>query len=204
MRKSRKRWKWVILAIPIFIILIGLGIVFYFGIGTSKEAALLGYTAVTDYKPELPDKEFNQPWSKLPEPGSKIGDLKFPSVGLDVQVVQGTDDNELKQGAGHFAGSSLPGQGGNVVLSGHNDTVFKDLENLKKGDEITFTTPYGDFVYKATKFKIVNADDQTIIVPKDYETLTLTTCYPFSYIGDAPERYIIYTKLITSPKIALK
>ncbi len=83
-------------------------------------------------------------------------------------------------------------------------TTFKKLENLKKGDKVTLTTPYGDFVYQATNFKIVSADDKTIIVPKDYETLTLTTCYPFTYIGDAPDRYIIYTKLVSKPEIAMK
>jgi LPXTG-site transpeptidase (sortase) family protein len=96
-------------------------------------------------------------------------------------------------------GSMLPGQGGHVLLSGHRDTVFRKLEGLKIGDEITFSTPYGDFIYEATDFKIVEANDETVAVPTDHETLTLTTCYPFNFIGDAPQRYIVYTKLKTNP-----
>ena len=98
-----------------------------------------------------------------------------------------------------MGGTTLPGQGGNVVLSGHRDTVFRKLEHLKVGDHITFKTQYGEFIYEATEFQIVEADDQTVAVAKDYETLTLTTCYPFNFIGDAPQRYIVYTKLISSP-----
>ena len=107
----------------------------------------------------------------------------------------------MKKGAGHFAGSALPGQGGNVILSGHRDTVFRKLEHLKIGEQLTFSTPYGDFVYEATEFKVVPADDMTVMVPTDYETLTLTTCYPFDFIGDAPDRYVVYTKLVSSPMI---
>lgn len=67
---------------------------------------------------------------------------------------------------------------------------------------MTFSTPYGDFVYETIDFKIVPADDMTVMVPTDYETLTLTTCYPFDFIGDAPDRYIVYTKLVSSPIVA--
>jgi sortase A len=79
--------------------------------------------------------------------------------------------------------------------------VFTKLQYLKKGDQVTFTTQYGDFVYEATDFDIVPADDMTVNVAKDYETLTLTTCYPFDFIGDAPDRYIVYTKLVSMPEM---
>jgi sortase A len=201
-KKWYQKWKWMLLSIPVALILVGVGIVAYFGWDLSKQTVLLAHTAVDKYEPELPDHTFDQPWPKLPAPGSSIGDLQFTSIDLNVPVVQGTHDNELKKGAGHFAGSALPGQGGNVILSGHRDTVFRKLENLKVGEQVTFTTPYGDFVYEAIDFKIVPADDMNVMVPTDYETLTLTTCYPFDFIGDAPYRYIVYTKLVSSPVIA--
>jgi sortase A len=204
MKKKRKIWRWVILGIPIFIVLLGIGIISYFGFEQTKQTVLLSYTIAKPHKPDLPDRKFKQLWSTLPYPGENIGDLKFASVGLDVPVVQGTGADQLKQGAGHYAGSVLPGQGGNVVISGHRDTVFRKLKNIQKGDQVTFTTKYGDFVYEITDFKIVHADDQTVIVPTDYETLTLTTCYPFNYIGDAPDRFIVYTKLVTQPQLAQK
>lgn len=182
-------------------ILLGLGIVGYFGLDLTKQSVMLAHSAAIDYEPELPPKKFKQAWSELPKPGDSLGELKFSTLDLNVPVVQGTHEEELKKGAGHFAGSALPGQGGHVLLSGHRDTVFTKLQHLKQGDQVTFTTKYGDFVYEATDFEIVPADDLTVNVAKDFETLTLTTCYPFDFIGDAPDRYIIYTKLVSMPEI---
>ncbi len=201
-KKRKKRWVWAILSVPILIFMIGLGIVLYFGYDMSKQTVLLAHTAVKDYEPDLPDKKFKQVWSTLPEPGTSIGELQFTSLDLNVPIVQGTRENELKKGAGHYAGSTLPGQGGNVVLSGHRDTVFRKLEHIQTGDKVTFQTPYGEFVYETTGTKIVHADDKSIIVPTDYETLTLATCYPFNFIGDAPDRFIVYTKLISKPDLS--
>lgn len=196
----------MILGIPISLMLLGAGIVAYFGWDMTKQTVLLAKAVVKPYEPENPNREFEQEqlWSKLPAPGEKLGDLKIASLDASWPVVQGTHEEELKQGVGHFAGSTLPGQGGHVVLSGHRDTVFRKLEHLKKGDRISFTTPYGEFVYEATDFKITHANDENIIVPTDYETLTLTTCYPFDYIGDAPDRFIVYTKLVSQPKTEKK
>ncbi|PLT31108.1 class D sortase [Peribacillus deserti] len=200
-KRRSKKWRWVLLGVPISIILLGLGIIAYFGLDLTKQTVMLARAATTEHKPDLPQKKFEQAWPELPAPGESLGELTFPSLKLNVPVVQGTHDEELKKGAGHFAGSALPGQGGQVLLSGHRDTVFTKLEHLKKGDKVTFTTKYGDFVYEATSFKIVPADDQTVNVAKNYETLTLSTCYPFDFIGDAPDRYIIYTKLVSMPDI---
>ncbi len=199
-KKKRNKLKWFLLGIPALLIIAGIVIVAVFGWEMTKETTLLAKTVVKPYTPKQADRTFNtKAWSTLPEPGSNIGELSISSLELKYPVVQGTHKNELKAGIGHMAGSTLPGQGGHVILSGHRDTVFRKLEGLKIGDEITFTTPYGDFIYEATEFKIVEANDQTVAVPTDFETLTLTTCYPFNYIGDAPQRYIVYTKLKTNP-----
>lgn len=200
-KRKQKKWRWVLFGIPISFIIAGLGIVGYFGLDMTKQTVMLAHSATKKYEPDLPNRKFEQPWPTLPAPGENIGELKFQSLDLNVPVVQGTQDEELKLGAGHFAGSALPGQGGHVLLSGHRDTVFTDLQYLKKGEQVTFTTPYGDFVYETTGFKIVPADDETVNVAKNYETLTLSTCYPFDYIGDAPDRYVVYTKLISKPEI---
>ncbi|MGA5690603.1 class D sortase [Cytobacillus pseudoceanisediminis] len=200
-RKRRKVWKWFLFGIPISIILFGIGIVGFFGMDLTKQSVMLARSATAEYEPEMPPKKFKQAWPELPAPGESLGELNFPSLDLAVPVVQGTHDEELKKGAGHFAGSALPGQGGHVLLSGHRDTVFTKLQHLKEGDQVTFKTDYGDFVYEAVKFEIVPADDLTVNVAKDYETLTLTTCYPFDFIGDAPDRYIVYTKLVSMPEI---
>ncbi len=199
-KKSKRVLKWFLLGIPFSFILTGVVIIAVFGWEMTKETTLLAKTVVTPYEPEIKERTFKtEAWSTLPDPGSQIGKLAISSLELQYPVVQGTHDEELKKGIGHMAGSALPGQGGHVILSGHRDTVFRKLEHLKVGDEITFTTPYGDFIYEATDFKIVDAEDETIAVAKDYETLTLTTCYPFDFIGNAPDRYIVYTKLKSSP-----
>ena len=166
----------------------------------TKQTTLFAKSVLMSYKPKENPIEFShEAWSTMPSPGEQIGTLSIPSIDLAYPVLQGTHDNELKHGIGHFAGSMFPGQAGHVLLSGHRDTTFRALEHLEIGDEITFTTPYGDFVYKTTEFKVMPADDRTVNVPTDYETLTLTTCYPFSFIGNAPDRFVVYTELIQSP-----
>jgi sortase A len=199
MKKKRKsKWRWVILGLPISLIVIGLLIIGVFGWDLVKQTTLLSKTVLMPYEPKNESRTFDyETWPTLPSPGEQIGELKIPAVDLAYPVVQGTDTPELKLGIGHFAGSMLPGQGGNVLLSAHRETHFSKLEGLKIGDQIIFTTPYGDFIYEATEFKIVDKHDTTAAPPTDYETLTLSTCYPFDYIGDAPNRYVVYTKFIS-------
>ncbi|WP_163538659.1 class D sortase [Gracilibacillus sp. YIM 98692] len=196
--KKQKTLLWIIFGVPSGIVILGVSIMLIFFWDLTKQTVQLTNTVVNPYKPSLEKKVFDNEeiWPTLPSPGENIGQLTISSLDLAYPVVQGTHENELEHGIGHFAGSMLPGQGGHVLLSGHRDTVFRKLEHLEIGDQMTFETPYGDFVYEATGFDIVPADDRTVAVPKDYESLTLTTCYPFDYIGDAPDRYVVHTELI--------
>lgn len=84
---------------------------------------------------------------------------------------------------------------GHTVLSGHRDTVFTKLGDLEEGDALT--VQYGDqeYRYRIKKTWITDPDDRTVIVKKDKPTLTLTTCYPFHYVGPAPDRYIVQAEL---------
>ena len=110
-------------------------------------------------------------------------------------IVEGTDPDELKEGVGHYKGSYYPNENGQIVLSGHRDTVFRKIGELEIGDTLEIQLPYGEFSYEIAHTKIVDADDTSIItLQNDNEELVLTTCYPFSYIGNAPDRYIIYAK----------
>lgn len=190
------------ISIPILLIIAGATVISVFGWEMTKQTTLLAKTVVKPYEPTQVKRVFDtETWPTMPAPGERLGRLTISSLDLSYPVVQGTHNNELKMGIGHMAGSTLPGQGGHVLLSGHRDTVFRKLEGLKLGDQITFSTPYGDFIYVATDTKIVDADDETVAVPTDYETLTLSTCYPFTYIGNAPQRFIVYTKLISNPLV---
>lgn len=133
-----------------------------------------------------------------PEKGDNIGNLLIPTIGATLPIFHGTDEDELLKGVGHFADSVLPGEADNSVLSGHMDTVFRELGEVGKGDLLIVETSAGTFTYKVRKTRIVDADDRTVIVPKPKATLTVSTCYPFDFIGsDAPERFILIADLIS-------
>ncbi|WP_404359036.1 class D sortase [Cytobacillus firmus] len=131
-----------------------------------------------------------------PKMGEEMGVLSIPKISADLPIFHGTDEDELEKGVGHYAGSVLPGEEDNSVLSGHRDTVFRKLGEVEIGDLLVVNTTAGEFTYKVRKIRIVDADDRTVIVPKPRATLTVTTCYPFNFIGDAPQRYILIGDLV--------
>lgn len=131
-----------------------------------------------------------------PTEGEDIGSLTIPALDQTIPIFHGTDEDELKKGIGHFAQSVLPGESDNSVLSGHRDTVFRKLGQLKLQDKLIVKTSAGVFTYEIKEIKIVDRYDKTIITPSDYSVLTVTTCYPFDFIGSAPDRYILIADLI--------
>ena len=137
-------------------------------------------------------------YSPYPKVGDVIGTISLPSLKEKLPIVEGTDDAELKRGVGHYVRSVLPGIKDNSVLAGHRDSVFSNLGKLALGDPIVVRTTAGEFTYMVTKFRIVMADDRTVIVPTPSAVLTLSTCYPFRFIGNAPKRYIVTAELVQS------
>lgn len=135
--------------------------------------------------PDDESKNFN------PAQGETVGILSIPRLDSELPIIEGTHEDELAQGVGHYGGTSYPLQNDQIVLSGHRDTVFRRMGELELGDILTVQMPYGDVSYEITDLQIVDADDRSIIVPTGEEVLTVTTCYPFSYVGSAPNRYII-------------
>lgn len=125
--------------------------------------------------------------------GETIGTLYIPRLDREIAIVEGTDEEELSQGVGHFKDTGLPGENKQILLSGHRDSVFRNFGDLEDGDEFHIKMENGTFIYEFKDSVIVDADDRTVIDPsrKD-EFLTLSTCYPFSYIGNAPDRYVIH------------
>ena len=142
---------------------------------------------------ELAKTEFqvNNQQINRPDLGENFATLKIPSLNLEKPIFHGDGEAQLSQGVGHFSGSTIPGEGGNVVLAAHRDTAFRALENIKEGDEVIVSTYYGDFTYKVSNIRITDPDDLTVCEPTDKEQLTLYTCYPFNFIGSAPQRYIV-------------
>lgn len=130
-----------------------------------------------------------------PPTGEAVGVLDIPKLNAELPIVEGTDPDDLEKGVGHYKGSFYPNESGQIVLSGHRDTVFRRAGELEIGDSLQILLPYGEFEYEITHTKIVEADDTSIItLQQETEELLLTTCFPFSYVGNAPQRFIIYAK----------
>jgi sortase A len=123
--------------------------------------------------------------------GSLVGRIDIPRLDLSAIVFEGTSDGTLARGVGHLSGSAGPGERGNLVLAGHRDSFFRDLRGIRKGDEVTIESPHGEFEYQVESTEIVQPDQTEVLKPSEDATLTLITCYPFRYIGSAPERFIV-------------
>ncbi|MBY6051972.1 class D sortase [Cytobacillus firmus] len=138
-----------------------------------------------------------QPIDVFFDQGEAIGILKIPRLKAELPIIEGTDEDELGKGVGHYSTTVFPGQHDQILLSGHRDTVFRSLGELEIGDIFLVSMPYGEFTYEITDSKIVDADDTTVIrSTAPNEILTVSTCYPFSYVGNAPSRYILNAKRI--------
>jgi sortase A len=123
--------------------------------------------------------------------GDVIGEIQVPRLGLDAMVVQGASTSNLQRAVSHLAKSALPGEWGNVVLAAHRDTFFRPLKDIRAGDAIRFRTVEGSFEYRVKSIEIVGPRDTRVLEPSPGRGLTLITCYPFSYIGRAPGRFIV-------------
>lgn len=127
--------------------------------------------------------------------GQWLARLEAPSVGMTATVLEGTDGRTLRRGAGHIEDTALPGSAGNVGIAGHRDTTFRPVRNLKIGDRLTLTTSDAVYEYRVTNTGIIEPENVAVLDPTDRPALTLVTCYPFNYIGNAPKRYIVRAEL---------
>ena len=129
--------------------------------------------------------------------GAVVGELVVPRLHLAVMVFEGDDDGILKVGAGHIPTTPLPLQGGNVGIAAHRDTYFRPLRLIRPNDAISFKTPTGTFHYTVTKTEIVHPSDIQVLA-RSNQDLTLVTCYPFYYVGSAPQRFIVQARKAVS------
>lgn len=128
---------------------------------------------------------------KVAAEGSLFGRIDIPRLDISVIVFEGTSDDTLARGVGHLRGTAAPGQRGNLVLAGHRDTFFRELRNIRRGDQISVKAPDAEYQYSVDSTAIVQPTQTEVVRPTDAATLTLITCYPFYYIGAAPERFIV-------------
>jgi sortase A len=118
--------------------------------------------------------------------------MEVQRLGVSVVVMEGTSNKILRRAVGHIAGTAMPGQAGNVGIAGHRDTFFRPLRKIQPDDIITLSTLRGSYRYRVVFTKVVSPDDVAVLNPDGKkEALTLVTCYPFYYVGSAPERFIV-------------
>jgi sortase A len=131
------------------------------------------------------------------EPGAWVARLEGPTVELKATVLEGSDDRTLRRAAGHIEYTPLPGEGGNIGIAGHRDTTFYPVRKLKTGDRLTLTTASHVFEYEVHDTWIVEPEDIQVLDPTTRPALTLVTCYPFNFVGNAPKRFIVRGELIS-------
>jgi sortase A len=123
--------------------------------------------------------------------GEVIGEIQVPRLGLNAIVVQGDSSANLRRAVGHLSKSALPGEWGNVALAGHRDTFFRTLRDIRLGDEIKFKTRERSFEYLVESIEVVAPTDIRVLKSSTGHDLTLLTCFPFHYVGPAPNRFVV-------------
>jgi sortase A len=130
--------------------------------------------------------------------GPPLAVLTIPRLRLDVPVFEGTDELTLNRGAGRIVGTAQPGEPGNIGIAAHRDGFFRGLKDIRPGDRIELAQLHRKFVYVVDNIAVVDPGDVTVLQARPQASLTLVTCYPFYFIGDAPQRYIVQASLANS------
>jgi sortase A len=120
-----------------------------------------------------------------------LGLIEIPRLDTASIVEEGVETSTLWKAVGHISGTALPGERGNAVLAAHRDTYFSGLGDLKVGDLVSFKSPTATYSYRVESMRIVEPDDTQVVAASNEPILTLVTCYPFHYIGNAPQRYVV-------------
>ena len=128
--------------------------------------------------------------------GDVLGRIEIPRLGLTVAILEGTAPQTLKLGVGHIEGTAFPGASGNIGIAGHRDTYFRALQGIRDKDEIQIQTANGLSRYEVDSLQIVAPSDVGVLAPTAESSITLVTCYPFHFIGSAPERFIVRARRI--------
>jgi sortase A len=129
-----------------------------------------------------------------------IGRIEIPRLSIRAIVAEGTDARILRRSVGHLPGTALPGEEGNVAIAGHRDSFFSALRDVRTGDRVRITTPDGAFEYRVESKSVVSPEHTEVLSASSLPTLTLITCFPFRYVGSAPERFIVHARQLSMAK----
>ena len=124
--------------------------------------------------------------------GDVLGRIEIPRLGMTVAILEGTTAQTLRLGVGHIDGTALPGEAGNIGIAGHRDTYFRALKDIRANDEIQIQTATSLSRYEVDRVRIVTPDDTGILAPSAGSGITLVTCFPFHFIGAAPNRFVVH------------
>lgn len=130
-----------------------------------------------------------------PAAATMIGRIEIPRLDVSAIIRAGVDARTLQLAVGHIPGTALPGHAGNVGLAAHRDTFFRRLQDIEPDDEIRVVTLWGTAVYRVERTNVVTPEDGWVLDATPTPVLTLVTCYPFNYVGSAPERFIVRASL---------
>lgn len=127
-----------------------------------------------------------------------IAVLRIPGVDLQAPVFEGTDELTLNRGVGRIEGTAHVGESGNLAIAGHRDGFFRALKDVHTGDLVILDLGRKTQEYAVKQMQVVNPDDVYVLAPTGVPTLTLVTCFPFYFVGSAPQRYIVTASLRSS------
>lgn len=186
-RRARKRSQWF----SNLLMLAGLGCLIYAGTvivesRLAQDWASYEFERILAEQPAAP-----APVAPAPEPGEWLGRLEIPRLDVSVMVREGDDDSTLRIAAGHLPHTALPGQPGTVAIAGHRDTFFRALQSIRSNDVIRLETRRGTHEYVVDEIKIVEPTQTEVLRSKGQPVLSLITCYPFNYVGAAPQRLVV-------------
>jgi sortase A len=125
-----------------------------------------------------------------------LGRIEIPRIGVTAIVREGDDDTTLAIAVGHIPGTARPGERGNMALAGHRDSFFRALRGIRRQDTIRIVTPERSYEYVVDSTEVVGPEDTRVLDPTSGTVLTLVTCYPFKYVGHAPNRFIVRASLV--------
>jgi sortase A len=130
-----------------------------------------------------------------------VGRLEIPRLGISTMITEGVTRQALARGIGHVPGTAFPGERGNVGLAAHRDTYFRGLKGVATGDHVEVRTPDGVTSYVVEWTRIVEPDRIEVLEQTADPLLTLVTCYPFNWVGRAPNRFIVRCRPIGEPDL---
>ena len=133
--------------------------------------------------------------------GAPLAVLSVPRLRLEVPVFEGTDELTLNRGAGRIVGTARPGERGNIGIAAHRDGFFRSLKDVRPGDRVELSQLAHKSVYTVDNIAVVDPGNVTVLHARPQSSLTLVTCYPFYFIGNAPQRYIVQASLLDSEHI---